>query len=213
MNKCGKCGAENKEQVKFCKACGSSLSMAETGLSGKKARITDQEATWKKPLAIAAAVVVVLGALWMAKGVYMSKKMGNRPMFSPLRDASARLSHAVAVKAEGGDVRIPLAAIEDGNAHFYAYASGGKTITFFIMKAADGTIRTAYDACMACNHAKLGYRQEKNLVACNNCGMGFNPADIGKETGGCNPIVLSKVVDGKTIVLKVKDLEAGAQYF
>jgi uncharacterized membrane protein len=34
------------------------------------------------------------------------------------------------------------------------------------------------------------------------------------ETGGCNPIAVpNKSIDGKMIVLKAKDLEAGAQYF
>ena len=47
------------------------------------------------------------------------------------------------------------------------------------MKRYDGSIRTALDACVACNHAKLGYRQEGDLVVCNNCGMGFKPTDIG----------------------------------
>jgi uncharacterized membrane protein len=32
-------------------------------------------------------------------------------------------------------------------------------------------------------------------------------------TGGCNPIPVNKSVDGQLIVLKAKDLEAGAQYF
>jgi uncharacterized membrane protein len=66
---------------------------------------------------------------------------------------------------------------------------------------------------VACNHAKLGYRQEGSLVVCNNCGMGFKPTDIGMTTGGCNPIPVKKSVEGQTIVLKAKDLEDGARYF
>ncbi len=81
------------------------------------------------------------------------------------------------------------------------------------MKASDGSIRTAFDACTACNHAKLGYRQEGGVVVCNNCGMGFEPADVGKVTGGCSPIPVNKTMDGKMLVLRTSDLEAGAQYF
>jgi uncharacterized membrane protein len=110
-------------------------------------------------------------------------------------------------------VRIALADVQDGNAHFYSYAAGGKAVTFFVMKAADGSIRTAFDACVACNHAKLGYRQEGASVVCNNCGMGFTPAQIGMVTGGCNPIPVNKTTDGQNLLLKAKDLEAGAQYF
>lgn len=213
MSTCSKCGAEAPEKAKFCKACGGSLAAGASSLNDKKARVTGGERSWVKPAVIAAVVVLVVVGAWAGKGMVMAKKMGGRPMFAPLRDASFRLSHTEAVKNEGGVVRIPVASVVDGKAHFYSYASNGKTISFFVMKTADGSIQTAYDACMACNHAKLGYRQEGELVACNNCGMGFKPSDIGKETGGCNPIALNKTVDGQMIVVKVSDIEAGAQYF
>jgi uncharacterized membrane protein len=213
MSKCTKCGAEINERAKFCKACGSGHKKVHEEFKDKKARVMAEEKKWIRPAAVAAAAVVLLGVIWFAKSVTSSKSMEAQAVSSPLRDSSARLAHARAVTSEGGLVRIPLAVIEDGNAHFFAYAAGGKTITFFLMKSADGIIRTAFDACTACNHARLGYRQEGDHVVCNNCGMGFKPADIGKVTGGCNPIPIGKTVDGQTIVLKAKDLEEGAQYF
>jgi uncharacterized membrane protein len=213
MYTCSTCGKELKGQDKFCKSCGTSKAGSNQSLNDKKARIMGRDKTWIKPVVIAGAIVLVLVAVWAAKGLYMKKKMGNRPMFSALRDPSARLSKAVAVTSENGDVRIPLATFDDNKAHFFAYTSGNKTITFFAIKAMDGSIRTALDACVSCNHAKLGYRQEGDLVVCNNCGMGFKPTDIGMATGGCNPIAVTKSIDGQTVVLKVKDLEAGAQYF
>jgi uncharacterized membrane protein len=213
MNRCKKCGAEVSEQAKFCKACGGNLAGADASLNDKKARVMGQDKKWIKPVVIAGVIVLALAAVWGAKGIIMSKKMGNRPMFSALRDPSVRLSKAVVVKSESGDVRIPLATFDDHKAHFFAYASGNKMITFFVIKAMDNSIRTALDACVACNHAKLGYRQEGDLVVCNNCGMGFKPTDIGMATGGCNPIVVNKTEDGRMVVLKTGDLEAGAQYF
>jgi hypothetical protein len=212
MSTCGSCGGEVKENAKFCKACGADLS-ATSALQDKKSRVMGNDSGWKKPVVIAVVAVIALAGLWLAKGIYMKQKMGNRPMFASMRDASVRVAKAAAVKSDAGEIRIPFASLSDGQAHFYAYAAGGKTITFFIMKAVDGTIKTSFDACMACNHAKLGYRQEGGLVVCNNCGMGFQPTDIGKETGGCNPIVVTKTVDGQMVVLKASDLEAGAQYF
>lgn len=212
MNKCSKCGSNVKEQTKFCKSCGSDLSGSAASLNDKKARVMSQERTWVKPAVIASVVVlVVVGGLLFRD--FRAKGMGSSPQFPPHRDASARTTKAVPVTVQGGEVKIPLANVQDGNAHFFSYASGGKTVTFFVMKAADGGIRTAFDACVACNHAKLGYRQEGSLVVCNNCGMGFTPAQIGQVTGGCNPIPVNKTTDGQTLVLKAKDLEAGAQYF
>ncbi len=207
MSTCSNCGVEMKENAKFCKSCG-----GDASLHRKKARVMTQEKNWVKPAAIAA-VLVLAAAAGLLFVQFRAKGAGAHPMFPPHRDASARVTNAVTVKAENGDVRIPLKTVEDGNAHFFAYAAGGKSVTFFVMKAADGSVRSAFDACVACNHAKLGYRQEGALVVCNNCGMGFAPGDIGKQTGGCNPIPVEKASDGQMIVLKAKDLEAGAQYF
>ena len=213
MSKCNKCGAEVKEHAKYCKACGSSLPGTGASLNEKKARVMSGEKKWVKTVAIAAAVILAVGAAWMLKDFYMSKRMGSHPMFPPHRDLSARLTTAASVKEQGGDVRIPVKTVDDGKAHFFAYTADGKTVTFFVMKAQDGSFRTALDACVACNHVKLGYRQEGALVVCNNCGMGFKPTDIGMMTGGCNPIPLNRSIDGQLLVLKAKDLEDGAQYF
>ncbi len=211
MNKCSICGAEAKENARFCKACGAPA--GDEALKDKKTRVMRKEKTWVKPAIIAGAVLLVLAGAWTAKGVIMAKKMGGRPMFAPHRDQSARLTNALPVKEQGGIVSIALAAVDDGKAHFFSYSTNGKMITFFVMKAADGSIRSAFDACMSCNHAKLGYRQEEGLVVCNNCGMGFNPGEIGKVTGGCSPIPIEKSTEGQMIVLRTRDLEAGAQYF
>ncbi len=207
MSTCTKCGAELKENAKFCKSCG-----GQAGLDDKKARVMKQEKRSSKPVMIGivvALVVIGIGGFMQVK----AKRMGGQPMFTPHRDASTRLANAALLTATNGEVRIPVKAMEDGNAHFFAYTTGDKTVTFFVMRAADGSIKTAFDACMACNHAKLGYRQEGKLVVCNNCGMGFAPEDIGKQKGGCNPIPVRKTEDGQMIVLKAKDLDAGVQYF
>lgn len=211
MSKCIKCGVELKDGAKYCKSCGSDVSKSGKSLNDKKARVMSEQKSWTKPVAITAAVIIIAAAGWMFKETLANGS--GKSMFAPNRDASIRTAKAAPVRAQGGDVRIPVKTVADGNAHFFAYETGGKTVTFFVMKAADGNIRTAFDACVACNHAKLGYRQEGDLVVCNNCGLGFNPTDIGKITDGCNPIPLQKTGDGEMIVLKAKDLEAGAQYF
>jgi uncharacterized membrane protein len=210
MSTCSKCGVELKGHAKFCKTCG-----GQASLDDKKARVMSREKTWLKPTVITAVVVIVAAGVF-GFTQFRANRMGARPMFSPHRSEetrAARMSQAMAVTAQNGDVLIPVKTVEDGNAHFFSYAAAGKAVTFYVMKTADGTIKTAFDACVACNHAKLGYRQEGTLVVCNNCGMGFRPEDIGKETGGCNPIPVQRSIDGQMVVLKAKDLEAGVQYF
>lgn len=211
MSKCGKCGAEAKKAVKFCKSCGHTLS--DSSFTDKKARVMTAEKNWVKPGLIVAALVVLVAGIWIFR---QSGAVGNpqgKTTFAPYRDTTVRTANANPVKARNGEVRIPLSSVTDGNAHFFSFNAGGKIITFFAMKAADGRIRTAFDACIACNHAKLGYRQKGDVVVCNNCGIAFSPSDIGKSTGGCNPIPLPKKEEGQMIVLKATDLDAGVQYF
>lgn len=209
MSKCSKCGIEMKENVKYCKSCGK-----QTSFEDKKARVMEGNngKSWVKPAIIVALAVLIAVGGWMYRESKAGASMNGQLMFSPNRGASVRAA-ALEVTSENGEVRIRSENVQDGNAHFFAYKAGAKTITFFVMKAADGSIRTALDACVACNHAKLGYRQEGKAVVCNNCGMGFSPEDIGRQTGGCSPIPVQKTTDGRMIVLKARDLEAGVQYF
>jgi len=196
MSVCDKCGKEMTEKANFCKACGSGV-QASAGLDQKKSRVMNKENNWIKPVAIAAGVVLVVVAVWLLKDIVMAQPGGMGANFAPQRGAAGRQTNAVAVLAEGEEVRIPLASVEGGQARFFAYAAGGKSLGFFVMRAPDGSIRTAFDACMACNHAKLGYRQQGEHVVCNNCGMGFKAAEIGNRGGGCNPITLNSIVAGR----------------
>ena len=118
------------------------------------------------------------------------------------------------VKPVNGTVAIPVAAVNDGKAHFYRLNEGGKEIRFFVVKAADGTFRTAFDACDVCYQDKKGYEQQGNVMICKNCNKKFPVAGIGPHAvGGCNPSYLpSRVADGM-VVFGITDLRAGVRYF
>lgn len=122
----------------------------------------------------------------------------------------------------------PIRQINDGIAHFYEYPSvSGKTIRFFILKSNDDIFRAAFDACDVCFREKKGYRQEGDLMVCNNCGMKFASNKINDVQGGCNPAPLERhVEDGDHkevplnaftedgfLVIKKSDIEGGVRYF
>jgi hypothetical protein len=214
MSICGKCGKETNDAAKYCKACGSGLTTAEGPLDRKKARVLGTEQRWIKPAVIAAAVMVAALAAWLAIGNFrVGSPAGEQNAFASQRGPSVGKINYTAVVGEGGIVKIPALDAGDRTAHFYTYSAGGKNIKFFVLRAADGNVRAAFDGCTVCYHAKLGYHQDGDSMVCNNCGRGFRSNDIGVITGGCNPIPLKSAVESRAVVLKTRDLEAGAKYF
>jgi uncharacterized membrane protein len=118
-----------------------------------------------------------------------------------------------AVQAEAGVVRLPLGDVNDGKAHHYSYEGATKTINFFVMRSSDGVIRAAFDACDVCFREKKGYRQEGDVMVCNNCGQRFPSTKISVLKGGCNPAPRTRQVEGQYLVLRATDIEQGAFYF
>lgn len=118
------------------------------------------------------------------------------------------------VKTNGGIATIPVAALADGKAHFYKFEDNGKEIAFFAVKSADGSIKTAFDACDACYKSKKGYEQQADKMNCKNCNQKFAINRLGPNaTGGCNPGYLPHQLNGGSISISVNDLKGGARYF
>jgi uncharacterized membrane protein len=115
--------------------------------------------------------------------------------------------------AAGGDVKIALADVNDGKAHFYSYDAGGTQVKYFVLKSSDGKVRAAFDACDVCYAQKKGYHQEGDEMVCNNCGRRFPSTKINVLEGGCNPSPLDRTVKGQNLVLTTADLQAGVKYF
>jgi uncharacterized membrane protein len=118
------------------------------------------------------------------------------------------------VKAVNGVVTLPVAKLADGKARFYKFEDDGKAITFFAVKAPDGSFRTAFDACDSCYRSKKGYEQQGDKMNCNNCNQKFAINRLGPNaSGGCNPGYLPNQQNGGTISIKTSDLQGGAKYF
>ncbi len=117
------------------------------------------------------------------------------------------------LKVINGEVRIPVAQVDDGQAHFFEIATSQGDIKFFVVKSVDGVMRAAFDTCDVCYKAKKGYRQEGNQMVCNNCNMKFRTDMINEVKGGCNPAPLERRIDGSQLVITEQDLLTGAWYF
>jgi len=115
---------------------------------------------------------------------------------------------AQALTAQGSEVRIPTAAVNDGSLHIFNVDNGGTALRFLIIHKPDGSWGTALDACMICGWA--GYRQDGQNVVCRNCGSAIYVPTIG-QAGGCNPVGVASHVEGNELVLDLSSLAAAAK--
>lgn len=131
-----------------------------------------------------------------------------------VRGGEDERAYTAAPATQGGsDVTIPVADVGDGAVHFFASDVGGTEVRYFVVKAADGSLKTAFDACEVCYRAKKGYTQEGDAVRCNNCGRVFPTDSIGVERGGCNPSPIKATTAGATLTIPVDQIEAGVRFF
>ena len=133
-------------------------------------------------------------------------------------DGLFKKSPAASAKAAGvvetaDAVKIPLKALDSGKALFLSLESEGRQLYYFALKSQDGAYRAALDACDVCYRTNRGYRQEGDLMVCNNCGQTFPSNRIGEIKGGCNPHPLARGIDGQYLVIKRADIVAGKEYF
>jgi len=112
------------------------------------------------------------------------------------------------------EVVYPVKDFQNGDAQFYSYPAGnGVTIKYFILKSSDGVIRAAFDACDVCFQAGRGYEQKGDFMVCKNCGRRFASVRINVVEGGCNPAPLVREVRGDKLIIQVKDILEGKQFF
>ena len=108
-------------------------------------------------------------------------------------------------------VEIPLSEITE-QAQFYNYNG----IKYFVVKASNGDIKTAFDACDVCYSSKKGYRQEGDYMVCNNCGNKYPISGLGTKNlqgGGCWPGYLPSKIKGENLIIKESDLNKGRDRF
>src|ERR1039457_6782540 len=118
------------------------------------------------------------------------------------------------VKPSGSVISISTAKLADGKARYYKFEDGGKEIAFFVVKAPDGSFKTAFDACDSCYREKKGYEQQGDKMNCKNCNQKFAVNRIGPNTtGGCNPSYLPHQVSGNNLIINLADLKSGARFF
>jgi uncharacterized membrane protein len=115
-----------------------------------------------------------------------------------------------------GNLLIPKNNISE-TATFYPYNVGGTKMEVLAVKASDGTIRTAFNTCQVCYSSGRGYyKLDGNTLVCQNCGNRFEPDQVEKEKGGCNPVPIfdaDKTDDGQNITISKEYLQQARVIF
>ena len=124
--------------------------------------------------------------------------------------APTELSSAEFLSPVGGEFRIPISQLEDGNLHRFGYETEGKFVRFLLMKIGVDQYGCALDACEICGDQ--GYYQDGKNVVCRNCVADIYIPTIGRK-GGCNPIPLEWSREGGEIVIEVSELESAKTIF
>jgi uncharacterized membrane protein len=135
---------------------------------------------------------------------------------TPAPVASSSAGSAVPANSEAvapGTAAYPVSLFEDGQAKYFEFKDGERTIRYFVIKSADGVIRAAFDACDVCWPAGKGYYQDGDDMVCRNCGRRFASNLVNEVQGGCNPAPLKRSVDNGMLVIRPEDIRSGAGYF
>jgi hypothetical protein len=118
--------------------------------------------------------------------------------------------------AAGGDLKILKSEITE-TAKFYPYKTGKTKMEVLVVKASDGSIRTAFNTCQVCYDSGRGYyEQQGDLLICQNCGNQFQLDQVEKIKGGCNPVPILedyKTDDGTNITISGEFLQQNRELF
>jgi uncharacterized membrane protein len=168
-------------------------------IAAKKAAVLGTQKKNRFPLVIAAVAVFTITA-----AVVFYNTQGD--------SASIEAANSPAV-VDNTLVTFPASLFEDGRARHFEYVSDKTTIRYFILKSSDGILRAAFDACDVCWPAGKGYYQEGDNMVCRNCGRRFASVRVNEVKGGCNPAPLSRKLENDKLIIQIKDIEQGSQYF
>ena len=178
----------------------------------KKARKTNQDKNAAKKAAVLGTdkksrlplIVAVLGSVLIVAAAVFYVNKGDSVQTAAVAAPSAANSNIVA---------FPVNLFEDGKARHFEHTDGKFTIRYFVLKSSDGILRAAFDACDVCWPANKGYYQEGDYMVCRNCGRRFASIRVNEVKGGCNPAPLNRSVQNGQLVIQVKDILDGKQYF
>ena len=124
-----------------------------------------------------------------------------------------QISEPVLVEPVGDKFIFDVDMLKDNELHRFAYITDeGKQIRFFLLNRFSDRVSPVivFDSCMICGD--MGYIKRGNDLICISCNVRIFLPSVGKE-GGCNPIPMPFIFDGKNIIVDYKTITDGANFF
>ncbi len=109
----------------------------------------------------------------------------------------------IRVNSVNGEIRIPIENVNENiTKYVYNFTEFNVGVRFLLVKASDGSIKSALDACRVCG--PRGFEQFGNTVVCRRCGVETEIDDIGKDES-CNPIPLESVINSGYVIIPIQN--------
>ena len=168
-------------------------------IAAKKAVVLGTEPRSRMPLVLGAIVAVLL----VGTAVFVVFQNGGQTTATASAPAATSSTY----------VSFPVSLFEDGKARHFEHVDGNMTIRYFILKSSDGIHRAAFDACDVCWRAGKGCYQDGDHMVCRNCGRRFASVLVNEVKGGCNPAPLRRNLENDKLIIQIKDIQEGRQFF
>jgi len=153
-----------------------------------------RDTRWRRLLALSG--VIVIAALTVSHAFTRLPAALDPPRLLTLEPA-------------GGNVRLPVAGLDDGHLHRFGVSLDGTVVRFIVMKTG-GRLVATFDACVVCG--ARGYIERQGRLVCLACAADINTQTLGTG-GGCNPIPLRSTEQDGALVIAASDLLAEAKTF
>ncbi|HKQ98867.1 MAG TPA: Fe-S-containing protein [Candidatus Polarisedimenticolia bacterium] len=148
-----------------------------------------RDTLWRRVLAIAG--LFVIGSLTLSYAFTRLPRGIDPPRVLSIDDPA-------------GDLRLPIAGLDDGHLHRFGVSIDGTVVRFIVMKS-HGKVVPTFDACVVCG--AHGYVERQGRLVCLACAADINTATLGTG-GGCNPIPLKHRIEDGVLVIGREDLKA-----
>lgn len=153
--------------------------MGQRNKKPEKTEGTQKKDTSAKRRALTFVTVLILAVILIAVVVLTNRDAGGNAN----ADGNVQSSSVLADQ----DLVIPKEEITE-KAKFYSIDIEGTRLEVVAVEAPDGTIRTVFNTCQVCYDSGRGYyKQQGDVLVCQNCGNQFSMDRVEVETGGCNP--------------------------